>query len=416
MPNILGKIKGLWGWVKSDKRRVFAFVAVMAILVIGLRALASRKNTQNQYQTAKVEKGTIVSTISASGKVLTTSILDINTQASGVVAKVYVKDGDKVYSGQALAEVTLDSNGQQRNAQLWASYLSAKSSLSSANTSIYTLQSSMFAANQKFINDAVARGLTTDDPTYIQEDADWKAAEAKYINQETAIKQAQASLTSALLNYQEASPTIRAPFAGTISNVELVEGMVLNTSSSETTTTSSQRVAVIKSESNPIISVSLSEIDVPNVKVGQKATVTFDSIPDKTFTGVVATVDRIGSTSNNVTGYGVNIKLDSMSDEILPNMAVSANIITDSKTDVLLVPSSAVLTQGSETVARVLRNGSEIDVPVETGISSDTQIEITSGLSEGEEVITGTVVTTNSTSQTRSVFGGFGGGAVRINR
>jgi macrolide-specific efflux system membrane fusion protein len=209
---------------------------------------------------------------------------------------------------------------------------------------------------------------------------------------------------------------MRAPFAGTRSNVELVEGMVLGTTSSDTTTTSSQRVAVIKSESNPIVNVSLSEIDVPNVKVGQKATVTFDSIPDKTFTGIVATVDRIGSTTNSVTGYGVNIKLDSTSDEILPNMAVSANIITESKTDVLLIPSSAISAQSGETVAKVLRNGVEVDVPVETGISSDTQTEIVSGLNEGEEVITGTVTTSTSTGQTGSVFGGFGGGAVRINR
>jgi hypothetical protein len=203
-----------------------------------------------------------------------------------------------------------------------------------------------------------------------------------------------------------------------VGSVGLVEGMVLSSSTS-TVNINSQRVAVIKGDSLPVINVSLSEVDVPNVKVGQKVTVTLDSIPDKTFTGVIATVDRIGTITSNVTSYGVNIKLDSASDQILPNMAATADIITATATDVLYVPSTALITQGvnitqnGATYAKTLVGGAEVDVPVETGISSDTDTVITSGLTEGTTVITGTATAgTAATSTGTSVFSrSFSGGA-----
>jgi macrolide-specific efflux system membrane fusion protein len=191
--------------------------------------------------------------------------------------------------------------------------------------------------------------------------------------------------------------------------------MVITASTNSTTgAVSSQRIAVIQNSATPIINVTLGETDVPNVKIGQKATVTFDSITNETFTGVVATVDRIGTVSSNVTSYGVNIKLDSGSDQILPNMAATADIITATATDALYIPSAALVTQNGQNYAQVLQNGKEVQVPVEVGISSDTDTVITSGLTEGETVVTGTVSATSTSSSTRSVFstggGGFGGG------
>lgn len=425
IPNKLDKAKnagkGFWGWLKADKKRLIgAGVLVVALLFVLFRIRANAASKPS-YQTSTVQKGTVVSTISASGKAISTSILPISTEASGIVSKVYVKDGDHVVKGQKIAAITLDTDGQKQYASALGSYLSSKNSLASANSGLYSQQSSEFSANQKFINDAVARNLDTTDPTYIQEYADWKAAEAKYLQQETSIQSAQQSFNSAAITLQESSPTITAPYTGTISDINLVEGMVITSSTNSSTgEVSSQRIAVIRNESTPIINVTLGETDVPNVKIGQKATVTFDSITDKTFTGTVATVDRIGTVSSNVTSYGVNIKLDSGSDQILPNMAATADIIIDTATDALYVPSSSLITQNGSTLAKTLQNGKEVDVTVEIGISSDTNTVITSGLSEGEKVITGTVSASSSTTSGSSVFsstgrGGFsGGGNVRV--
>jgi len=397
----------VWGWLTADKKRWIAALAIILIIIIGVWRINASASGKVQYQTATVQKGTVIATISASGKVLTTNTLSISTQASGVVKKVYVKDGDTVYAGQTLAEIELDSDGTLANAKAYASLISARNSVNSANNNYRSTQASL--AN---IYDQI-KGHSADE-TLAQKETRTRA-EVSNDNAYDGTVQAQANLVSAEYSYRSTSPTITAPFSGVVGSVGLVEGMVLSSSTS-TTSINSQRVAVLKGDSLPVINVSLSEADVPHVLVGQKVTVTLDSIADKTFTGVVATVDHVGTVTSNVTSYVVNIKLDSGSDLILPNMAATADIITDTAVDVLYVPSASLITQSGSTYAKTLQNGKEVDVAVETGISSDTNTVITSGLTEGTTVITGTTTgTTKSSSTGTSVFSsslrGVSGGA-----
>lgn len=402
------------------KRSLILKIIIIALIAAGgwfaFTKIGPNGSQQPQYQTAQVEKGTIVASVNASGRVITSNMMDITTGASGVVKKVYVHDGDQVQAGQTIVEITLDREGQQKNAQAWSSYLSAKNTVDTANVALYSLQSQMFAANQKFMEGAVKDNLATTDTKYIQQNSDWLAAESKYKNQQNVINQAQSSLGNAWLSYQISSPAVTAPISGIVRNVTFVEGQIISSqgSTSSTNTSSSQRIAVIQNGTKPILTFDVTEIDVPKVKIDQKVTVTLDSIPDKTFTGKVAAVDRIGTTSNNVTSYTVTVTLDTESPEILPNMAASANIILETKTDVLTVPSTAIQSQNSESTASVLQNGIEQQVPVTTGLSSDTQTEIISGLSEGDTVITGNVTTSQRQQNGTSVFGGAGGGAFRL--
>lgn len=369
---------------------------IVTVVVFGISYIvySKTKSTRTTYQTSTVQKGTLVSTVSASGKVLTTNILSISTQASGVVKKVYIKDGDKVYAGQKLAEITLDTSGQLANTKAWVSLTSAQNSYRSSQASL----NNTYDQIKGHAGDESFSMIETRTKAEVANDNAW------------------ANLVSSRLSYQQTSPVIVAPFSGVIGGVNLVEGMVLESSNS-TTNINSQRVATIKGTSLPVVNISLSEIDVPRVKVGQKVMVTIDSIAGKTFTGKVATVDRVGTTSNNVTSYNANIKLDSESSEILPNMASTANIIIETVTDTLFVPTASLTTENGITYAKILKNGSESLVEVETGISSDTNTQVKSGISEGETVITGSTSSTSTTSTTKSVFsGGFGGagGAVRI--
>jgi RND family efflux transporter MFP subunit len=257
----------------------------------------------------------------------------------------------------------------------------------------------MWAANRTFVNDALARGLLAYDPTYIQENDNWLAAEAKYKNQKAVIEQAQRAVNNAWLAYQAVSPIVTAPVSGIITNITYAEGMTLGGTSD-----TSQRIAVIRAEGNPLATFNLSEIDVAKVKPGQKATIKLDSLADKTFTGKVATVDRVGTVTSGVANYPVVIKFDTEAPEVSPNMSATANIILETKDNVLLVPSSAVRVQGEQNIVRVLKDKKEQAVVVETGLTSDSQTEILSGLSEGDEVITSVVTTT--TRQGTSVFGG----------
>jgi RND family efflux transporter MFP subunit len=385
--------------ILGKKSRFIIFMAILAVAAFMVVKSARGKKNQPQIQTQKVERGTIISSVSASGQILTANIVNVTSNASGLVKKVYVKDGDRVTSGRKVLELVLDTDSKQRSASAYSSYLSAKNSLDSAVVTLWTLDSAMWAANRTFVNDALARGLLAYDPTYIQENDNWLAAEAKYKNQKAVIEQAQRAVNNAWLAYQAVSPIVTAPVSGIITNITYAEGMTLGGTSD-----TSQRIAVIRAEGNPLATFNLSEIDVAKVKPGQKATIKLDSLADKTFTGKVATVDRVGTVTSGVANYPVVIKFDTEAPEVSPNMSATANIILETKDNVLLVPSSAVRVQGEQNIVRVLKDKKEQAVVVETGLTSDSQTEILSGLSEGDEVITSVVTTT--TRQGTSVFGG----------
>jgi macrolide-specific efflux system membrane fusion protein len=406
-------------WIWADKRRAIGALVVLGLLYFGYTKFFKSNSTAVQTQTAQVTKGTIVSSVSASGSILTANLLPVTTSASGVIKLVLVKDGQKVTKGQKIAEIELDATGARENSSAYASYLTAKNNVDSANTQLFTLQSAMFSANSKLINDAVHRNLATDDPTYVQENADWKASESKYNQQAAVISQSQVALNNAWLTYQNSSNIIYAPYSGTIGNITIVPGMSLTSAvnSSSTTSSNGQRVAIVQTEGTPLATFNISEVDVSKVAQGQKATITLTSLGDKTFTGKVISVDKIGTTTSNVTTYPVIIQLDTKADAILPNMATSTNIILDTKNDVLKVPSAAVSTLNGQSTVRVMKAGQEQTISVVTGLSSDTETEIVSGISEGDTVITGTTNTSTSTTSTRSVFStGFGGGGARIGR
>lgn len=384
--------------------KILLAVLVLVVLIFGAIKIFGKKANQPQYQTAKVERTNLVATVSSSGQIISSGFVNVTTQATGIIKKIYVKEGEKVKAGQKILEISLDIAGKQKSESAYSSYLSAKNSLESAKATLWSLDSSMWAANQKFINDAVSRGLAETDPTYIQQHDDWLAAEAKYKNQLSAISQAERAVTNTWLSYLLVSPVVTAPMEGTVASLSCAEGMILSGSDS------TQRLAVIRVQDTPLAQVNLSEIDVPKIQPGQKATLEIDSLPGKTFTGKVVSIDKIGTVSSGVTNYPAIIRLDTSSPDLLPNMSITANIILETKENVLVVPSSAIQTQGDQSLVRVLRNGKEQNVFVETGLSSATQTEIISGLEEGDTVIIGTLSkTSNSTQRVSSPFGQQGG-------
>jgi HlyD family secretion protein len=242
----------------------------------------------------------------------------------------------------------------------------------------------------------------------------WLAAEAKYKLQQNVIAQAQTSLNSAWSSYQKASSTVYAPISGTVSGLALQVGSVINSNAStQNSNISNTKIANVKTDATPLVSISLTEIDVPKITIGDKATVMLDAYPDKTFTGKVVSIDTVGSITSGVTTYPTVIKLDTDTTTILPNMAVSANIIIDKKNDVLMVPTSSIqqIEDGTNYV-QVMKKGALNNVEVVIGISSDSNTEIISGLTEGESVVTSTIKSPSNTNSTSgsSPFSAFGGG------
>ena len=202
---------------------------------------------------------------------------------------------------------------------------------------------------------------------------------------------------------------IRAPFDGLLARLSVKSVDSVNSGTIIGTLVSSQKITTI----------TLNEVDVAKVRVGQKAKLTFDAIDGLSIDGTVVTVDLVGTVTQGVVNYNVEISLDTQDDRVKSGMSVSASIITDSKDNVLSVPNSAVKTQGKLVYVETLINNLPKRMPVEVGISNDTVTEIVSGINEGDKVITRTVLATTAKATTApSLFGAAGartgtGGAAR---
>ncbi len=209
---------------------------------------------------------------------------------------------------------------------------------------------------------------------------------------------------------------IRAPFDGIIASVDVKKGQNVNTGTTIATFITKQKVAEI----------SLNEIDVAKVRVGQKATLTFDAFENLNISGEVVEVDLVGAVSQGVVNYTVKIGFDTDDDQVKPGMTVSADIITETKENVLTVASSAIKTASNriyvEVVERDAQRGMGVrntgiilstlptQVSVVTGLSDDTSVEIISGLKEGDQYVVRTIVgttttTTTTVSPTPTLFG-----------
>lgn len=214
---------------------------------------------------------------------------------------------------------------------------------------------------------------------------------------------------------------VRAPFDGYIALINVKKLDSISSGTTVATLITKQKIAEI----------TLNEVDVAKVKVGQKADVTFDAISDLNITGFVSEVDTLGTVNQGVVNYTVKITFDTQDDRIKSGMSVSVSIITDMKTDILTVPNSAIKTKGDKSYVEVFETPLKIDTNiqgvvssilpikkyVEVGISDDSTTEILSGLFEGEQIVSKTtnssVKTTSSTAKSATSL--LGGGGVRRN-
>lgn len=213
-------------------------------------------------------------------------------------------------------------------------------------------------------------------------------------SQELIVKQR----ANALLDAQEklADYTVRAPFEGIVAKVNIKKSDSVSANASIVTLITDQQTAQI----------SLNEIDAAKIKLNEKATLTFDAVPDVNVTGEVAEIDALGTVAQGVVTYMVKIVFDTQDERVKPGMTVSAAIITHIKQDALFVPNSAIKTQDGmhyvevfdraflpdELNAAMKNTGTTSPTPprrhrVEIGISNDASTEVISGFKEGDIII-----------------------------
>lgn len=223
---------------------------------------------------------------------------------------------------------------------------------------------------------------------------------------EESLESAQSKVDSTKESYD--NYTITAPISGQVITKSVKEGDTISRNSGSSDTT----LAVIYDLSQLTFEMSVDELDVRSVQVGQKVSVTADALEGQTFTGTVTNVSLESVQSNGVTNYPVTVTLDETGD-LLPGMNVDGVILLDQTEDALMIPIDSLMRGNRVYVKDDTVKEAEGSVPagfraveVETGLTNDDYVEIVSGLSEGEEVY----VNESSKSTDAFMMGGPGGG------
>ena len=226
---------------------------------------------------------------------------------------------------------------------------------------------------------------------------------------------------SALLDLKKnlSDYVIRAPFAGIVAKVSVKVGDSVSGGTSVFTLITKQKQA----------NISLNEVDAAKISTGDKVTVTLDAVEGLSLTGEVSEIDAVGSVAQGVVSYNVTITFDTQDERVKPGMSVSASIITEVKADALVVPNGALKSQGAlsyvemfktpviqaDEASGITSSVPPIRQPVSTGLSNDTSTEVTSGLTEGDQIVVRTITSsakaaTQAPSLLSAVGGNRGGG------
>jgi HlyD family secretion protein len=422
-------------------------VALVVVIIVSVTVYQSRKNLVT-VQTGKAQKQNLASVVSASGEIKPKTYVNIGANAFGKIIKLHVKEGDRVRKGQLLAQLenvqsSADVNATRASVQ--AAQTDAAAGDAALKTSLADLNRAKSDAAHAKLDWDRAQGLYNAaliaKQDYDVKKAAWESADAGLAQAEARVVQAKAQkdsmdkhITQNEANLTRVSDvlqktTYEAPFDGVITNLPVREGetVVIGIQNSPGSTLMTiADMSVITSE------VKVDETDIVNVHLGQAADVTIDAIPHKVFHGVVSEIgdnaivrstgvatSQATSTSEEAKDFKVVVTLTDPPLDLRPGLSSTAKITTATRSSALSIPIQAltVRTQsdlvpkdkdggkGSVQAASapvdvskskeevqgvfVIRNKKAEFVPVDTGISGTTDIEVMKGLQEGDEVITG---------------------------
>jgi HlyD family secretion protein len=218
---------------------------------------------------------------------------------------------------------------------------------------------------------------------------------------EDDVASAQAAIDAAQAVLDKAQ--LLAPFAGTITEVDVNTGDLAN---------AGDTAFRIDDMDSLYIDLQISEVDLANLEVGQKATLEFDAIEGKTYDGEVTEIGMIGAVSQGVVNYPATIRITNVDEDLLPGMTALVNIITAQADNVLLVPNKAIRNSGGQQTVTVLFEGQQFSIPVSVGLVGDTMSEVLSDqLREGDTVVVSGSTSTSSTTDGQFHLD-FGGGFV----
>jgi HlyD family secretion protein len=302
-------------YTPMKRKNILISGVLLAVAAVTILAVHSCKKSQTYtFETAKVEKGSIVNTVTATGTIQATTSVIVGTQVSGIVKKLYVDFNSHVKKGEVLAE--LDKTA------LKSSVDQALATLDNAKAEMEYQQSNYERSKALYEKNLIAQ-------------ADYDLAKYNYEQSKASLKNSQAQYDKALVNLGYA--TIYAPIDGVVMNRAVDEGQTVAASFN------TPEIFTIANDLTQMqVEASIDETDIGMIKIGQRVEFDVDAYPDEKFDGTVKQIRLSPVTTSNVVTYTVIIDAPNPEQKLLPGMTANIVIYVEDLSDVLAVPYKAV--------------------------------------------------------------------------
>lgn len=393
--------------MKKRTKIIGISIATIAVIAVASMCMGGNKKKQDvAFATTVVKKGTVSESITATGTIKPVTEVEVGTQVSGIVDKLYVDYNSVVKKGQLIAEMDrITLNSELQSAQ--ANYNSAKAE--------YEYQKKNFERNQKLHEKQLISDIDYEQSAY-----NFQTAKSQMDNSAASLAKSRRNLSYA---------TITSPIDGVVISREVEEGQTV-AAGFETPTLFTIAADLTQME----VIADVDEADIGGVENGQRATFTVDAYPEDVFTGTVTEI-RLGSTSSSTTTtststvvtYEVVISAPNPELKLKPRLTANVTIYKNERNNVLTVPSRALRFNptpelvGKNTVIKDVKAEKKVWTKegdtftaheVKTGVQGSSEIEIVSGLKEGDVIVVEAKIAGNeesdSAAQRRGMFGGPG--------
>jgi len=381
--------------------KIVIAVAVVLVALVIAGQVSARDRKIPRVTTAKAAVEEMVSKVTANGKIQAEKKVELSALVMGQIVNLAVRDGDSVKKGDFLLQI--DRNrAVAEEAGSAAALAGSLAALDSAQATLAQARREEERAKRNY----EAKILPEADQQKAK--AALETAEADYQVAQRRVEQNRANLNASRDTLSKT--TVRAPIDGVVTNLPVKEGevTVIGTMNNPGT-----QLMTISDMSTVEAVLMVDETDVPTVQVGQKAILSIEAYPNRAFEGLVTQVENspISKTDPELQGlittsdainFKVRVKLLRPPERIRPGFSVSADVITGSKPKALAVPLAAIIVRDSpkgektatgriktESGVYVLKDGKARFLPVELGLAGELKVEVTGGLSDGQEIITG---------------------------
>lgn len=378
-------------------RRTKILIGTATILLLGGASVGLSRRDRNVTPVTfgKVERLDLTSKVNCNGRIDAKRKVDLSANIMGQIVNLAVREGDAVKKGDFLLQIDqkqLAATAQGAAASLQALFSDRDASRANAADALRTFQRAQKNYDQKIVPLA----------DYEKARTNLDAANANVVAIERRIDQARANLAAA--NDTLSKTTIQAPMDGIVTALPVEEGevAVIGTMNNPGT-----KLLTIADMSVVEAVMEVDETDIPSVKVGQHANVTIDAYPNKTFSGIITEVGsspipltaQSGGGGSQAVNFEVKVQLENPPAGVRPGFSCSADIITGTRQKALSIPIQSLVVrekpgknegkpQDEEGVFAV-RDGAVKFVPVTTGLSGDSNIELLTGAKEGQQIVTG---------------------------